>query len=49
MSFYKKHCRLLNLAEHLPLPPFHGNDGRFFYTEDELAKELLAELEHLRE
>lgn len=48
MRFYKNHCRLLNLAEHLPLPPFHTNGGRFFCTAVELPEDLLAELEHLR-
>ena len=38
MRFYENHCRLLNLAEHLPLPPFHANDGRFFYTDAGLTE-----------
>lgn len=49
VSFYQDQCKLLNLEEKVEKIGGRRNDGRFFYTESELAESLLHELDELRE
>jgi len=49
LLFYEQKCRLLRLPPLAELPVARHNDGRFFYTDQERAEELAAELDSLRE
>ncbi len=49
MLFYEQKCRLLRLPPSAELPVGRHNDGRFFYTDEQRAEELAAEMDPLRE
>ena len=46
-NFYVR-AGLENLPKEAPMPMYHVNDGRYFYSEPEMATGLLSGLDHLR-